>query len=72
MATLWAALFHLLFGKGWVKLVMYWFVGLAGFAVGQAVADALHMRWLMVGQVHVIEATLSCWIAMFVVRWLEV
>ena len=41
LATLWAAVFHLLFGKRLLDLVLYWFVGLIGFAIGQAMADAL-------------------------------
>jgi hypothetical protein len=71
LATFWAALFHLLLGKDLVDLVLYWFIGLLGFAVGQAMADALRLHWLLVGQVHVLEGTLSCWIAMFVARWLK-
>ena len=71
LATFWAALFHLLLGKDLVDLILYWFIGLLGFAVGQAMADVLHLHWLLVGQVHIVEGTLSCWIAMFVARWLK-
>ncbi|HHX66356.1 MAG TPA: hypothetical protein GX702_15880 [Chloroflexi bacterium] len=72
LATMWAALFHLLLGKRLIDLVLYWFVGLIGFAVGQAMADVLALEWLQVGQVHLIEGTLGCWIAMLVARWLKV
>jgi len=72
LATLWAALFHLLFGKRLIDLVLYWFVGLIGFAVGQALATAFDWRWLMVGQAHIAEGTLACWIAMLVARSLKV
>jgi len=70
LATVWAATFHLLFGKKWTDLVLYWFVALVGFAIGQAMADVLQLSWLLVGQVHLVEGTLSCWIAMLVARWL--
>ncbi|MCD6519508.1 MAG: hypothetical protein J7M05_06270 [Anaerolineae bacterium] len=72
LATMWAALFHLLLGRSFVDLVLYWFVGLIGFAIGQGIAEALGFHWLLVGQVHIIEGTLCCWIAMLVARWLKV
>ena len=72
VATVWAALFHLLFGRGWLDLALYWFVGLIGFAVGQTMAEALNLQWVLIGQMHVIEATLACWLAMFVAHWLKV
>ena len=72
LATLWAALFQLLLGKTWTELVLYWFLGLIGFAVGQAMADVLGWHWLLVGEVHVLEASAACWVAMLVARWLRV
>ena len=72
LATLWAAVFHLLFGKSLVDLALYWFVGLIGLGVGQALATMLDLSWLMVGQVHIAEGTLACWIAMLVARLLRV
>jgi hypothetical protein len=72
LATMWAALYHLLLGRRWVELVFYWCLSLLGFAVGQAMADALGLRWMMVGQTHIIEGTVGCWVAMLVARWIKV
>ena len=72
LATIWAAVFHLVLGRRWVDLVLYWFMGLIGFGVGQGMADALQLDWLLVGQVHVVEGTGACLIAMLVARWLKV
>lgn len=72
LATLWAAIFHLLFGRKLPDLILFWFIGLIGFAVGQATADVLELRWLLVGRVHLLEGTLCCWVAMLVARWLKV
>lgn len=72
LATCWAALFHLLLGKRFIDLILFWFIGLLGFAVGQAMADVLGLRWFLVGQVHVLEGTLGCWMAMLVARWVKV
>lgn len=64
MATVWAALFHLLAGRRWQQLILYWFAGLVGFAIGQAVGDALPWSVLMLGQVHVLEGSVACWAMM--------
>lgn len=72
LATLWAAIFHLLFGRKLLDLLLFWFIGLVGFAVGQAMADVLGLQWLLVGRVHLAEGTICCWIAMLVARWLKV
>jgi len=72
LATLWAGIFHLLFGKRFTDLILYWFVGLIGFAIGQAMAEALSLHWMMVGQVHVLEGSIACWIALVVARALKV
>ncbi len=72
LATLWAAMFHLFFGKRLIDLVRYWFIALVGFGAGQAMADVLGFSWLLVGQVHVAEGTLACWVAMLVAHWLKV
>lgn len=72
LATLWAAMFHLLLGRKVVDLLLHWFIGLIGFGVGQAMAEVLGLRWLLVGQVHIIEGTLACWLAMLIARWLKV
>ncbi|MHB1296774.1 MAG: hypothetical protein ACYC4R_17490 [Anaerolineae bacterium] len=72
LATVWAALFHLILGKRLPDLILFWFVGLLGFAIGQAMSELFHMQFLMLGSVHVIQGTLGCWMAMLVARWLKV
>jgi len=71
LATVWAALFHLLFGRRLLDLLLYWFVGIVGFLVGQAMADIIGLHWLMLGQIHLVEATLGCWIALLVAQCLK-
>ncbi|MBN1401852.1 MAG: hypothetical protein JXA74_13500 [Anaerolineae bacterium] len=71
-ATLWASLFHLLLGRGWTDLVRFWFIALVGFAIGQLMAQVIGLPWPTLGQVRVIEATVVCWVAMFVAHWVKV
>jgi hypothetical protein len=72
VATLWAGIFHLLFGRRLLDMFLYWFIGLVGFAVGQAMADILGFHWLLVGQVHIVEGTTAAWVGMLVAKWLKV
>jgi uncharacterized membrane protein YjjB (DUF3815 family) len=72
LATVWACFFHLLLGRRLSDLILYWFVGLVGFVVGQAMGQMFGFRWLLAGQVHLIEGTLACWTAMLIARWLKV
>lgn len=71
LATFWAALFYVVFGRRLLDLLLYWFVGIVGFMVGQAIADISGLHWLMLGQIHLIEATLGCWIAILVAQCLK-
>ncbi len=71
LGSFWAALFHLLFGRQLLDLFLFWFVGILGFLVGQAMADIIGLHWLMLGQIHLVEATLGCWIAMLVAQCLK-
>ncbi|NLD43692.1 MAG: hypothetical protein GX657_09370 [Chloroflexi bacterium] len=71
VATIWAALFHLVYGRRFSDLILYWFVALVGFFVGQALADIAGLRWLLLGQVHIVEGTVACGAAMALARWLK-
>jgi len=72
LATVWACVFHILLGKKLIDFVFYWFIGLIGFAVGQGMGQMFGFQWLIAGQVHLVEGTLACWVAMLVARWLKV
>ena len=72
LATFWSALFQLIYGRRFADLLQFWLVGLVGFGVGQALADAFELGWPIAGQTHILEGTVACWIAMFVARWLKV
>lgn len=72
IASLWSAAFHVLFGRRLLELVLFWFVGILGFFLGQLVGEVLGLNWLMLGQIHLLEATAACWASMAVVRWLRV
>ena len=71
VATLYAALFHLLAGRTWRQIVLYWALSLAGFMLGQAGGELFALSWPMLGQLHIIPASLAAWAALFVARLLK-
>ncbi len=68
LASLYGILFYLIFGRGWLRLALYWLVALVGFGLGQLVSTALAISLLPVGSVNVIEASLVCLLMLFITR----
>lgn len=60
--------FYLVFGHGWLRLVVYWFVAVAGFFFGQIVATLLGFSLVPIGSVNLVEGSATCLIALFVTR----
>lgn len=72
IATFYAALFHLLKGRNWRQVLFYWLASVSGFMLGQGIGEVLALTWPMVGQVHIIPATLGAWLALGLARLLEI
>lgn len=65
LATLYAAAFHLLWGKSGKGLLVSWMSAVLGFAVGQILAASLGWRDVLIGELHLLGASLFCWLFMF-------
>ena len=72
LSSLYAGLFHLIWGQSWGEFLLYWITAIVGFGLGQAIGNAMGLNILMVGQVHLLEASLVCWAALFIAKWLKV
>ena len=72
VASLYGGLFHLVWGQSWGEFVLYWITSIVGFGLGQAIGNVIGLNIMMVGQVHLLEATLACWAGLFVAKWLKV
>ncbi|MFQ6057948.1 MAG: hypothetical protein ACE5MB_03585 [Anaerolineae bacterium] len=72
LAGIYSALFHLLWGRSTVQLALYGVIGLVGFGAGQFLAGALGSQLLMMGQVHLLEGTLACWVCLLIAKRLKV
>ena len=59
IATLYAALFHLLRGQTMRDLVLYWATSLLGFAAGHLIAAGLSWPDPLIGELHVVPASVA-------------
>lgn len=71
MATAYAALFHLLWGRKARELPIYWAGALLGFGLGQLVGRLLSLGLLRLGDIYFLEGSLLCWLFLLLVRWLQ-
>jgi hypothetical protein len=60
--------FYLLFGRGWLRLSVYWAVAVVGFFIGQSIAALLNFSLLPIGSVNVLEASAASILALFLTR----
>ncbi len=68
LASFYGFLFYLVFGRGWVRLGLYWAVSILGFVVGNWLGSLIGLSLLTIGTVNVVEATLVSWVGLFAVR----
>ncbi len=71
LATAYGALFHLLRGGGYGRLISYLLAAWAGFGLGQIAGWLGGWEWAMIGQVHILEGTLGSVLLMVIVHWLS-
>jgi hypothetical protein len=63
--------FHLWRGKLLRDLVIYILTGAIGIILGHTVGDLLGFSSLMIGPLHLIEASLVGWFSLFLIHWLR-
>lgn len=71
IASAYGALFHVWKGTTAKDLLIYLAAGLVGFGLGQLAGNTLGLGIFMIGQIHVVEASLMCWLILFVAKWLK-
>jgi hypothetical protein len=70
LATLYGALFHVLFGGDLRRLALFLLVGWLGFALGQVFGTVGGFKLLSIGQIHTFSATLGAWLALLAAHFL--
>lgn len=71
IASLYAGLFHLLFAQRAADIAPYWLAAVIGFLLGAALGLLVPWSLFVVGEVHLVEGTLLCTLALFFARWLR-
>ena len=71
IATLYSALFHLLWGETFKELGISWLAGLIGFGLGQALASSVNWGDVRIGELHLVAASAICWLFMALARRLK-
>lgn len=69
---MYACALHLWLGRTLQELVLYLVASGLGFALGQIVGDRVGRGWLMLGQVHLLEATIGSLALLLLARWLRI
>jgi len=71
LGGVYGVLFHLWRGKTLRDLVIYFLTGIIGFGAGQALSGTLGLGLMVIGPIHIIEATLASWVSLFLIQWLK-
>lgn len=71
IATLYAALFHLLRGQTMRDLILYWASSLLGFAAGHLIAAVLAWPDPLIGELHIVPASILSLLLMSFARRLK-
>jgi len=72
IATASAALAHVLWGRRWVQLPIFWVAAFAGCLIAYAIGVRLPLGLVTPGGVPVLEAVLGAWIMLIVASRLRV
>lgn len=70
LATLYGALFHLIFGGSTRQLALYLLASWLGFAIGQIFGAIFEVNMLAIGVLNTFTATFGAWSALFITRFL--
>jgi hypothetical protein len=71
-SSLYAAIFHAVRGRALMELPIFVAASLAGFVTGELAARVLNLNVLMIGELHIVEATIGSLAFLFIARWLKV
>ncbi len=68
LASLYGLGFYVIFGRGWLRLVVYWLVGVLGFFLGQGIAQFVGLGIFNLGEISLFEGTLVSWLCLLAAR----
>ncbi len=68
IASLYGVVFFLLSGRTWVELALYWATAVIGFAIGALLSRFIGLNLLPIGEVNIIEASITSLVALVLAR----
>ncbi len=71
IASLYAGLFHFAFARQAADIVPYWLASVTGFVLGALLGLLVPGRYLLIGEVHLLEGTAVSAMALFLTHWLR-
>ena len=71
LSTLYGVAFHLLFGGGPVRLILYILLSWSGFWIGHTLAAGLGITFGSLGPLHLVIATLGSLVFLLLGYWLS-
>jgi len=71
LASILAAVFELVLGRGLRDLLPFWLASIVGFACGQVAGQCFGLIPWTIGQVHLIEGTAGALLLLIMTRWLR-
>ena len=72
IASMYGALFHLWRGRTLRELPLYIGAAVLGFGLGQLIGNLIGLDIIMIGPLHIVEASLGSWVMLFIAKWLKV
>ncbi len=72
LGSLYGLAFFLLFGRKEGRLIAYWVVGIAALLLGQLFAAYRPLSDLVVGEVHLVEASIASLVGLLLAHWAKV
>lgn len=70
LASVYGAVFHLIFGGSIRRIIVYLFAAWVGFFIGQFIGDFLNIEIFKLGKIHLVAASIGAWAMLLVVWWL--
>jgi hypothetical protein len=68
LATIYGLAFYIVFGRGWLRLGLFWLIGVLGFFLGQGLANLVGLALFNIGEVNLVEGTIVSWLSLVAVN----
>jgi hypothetical protein len=68
IASIYGLAFFVFLGQGWKQMLVFWVTAVAGFLIGQAIAQSAGLRLFNIGSLNLVEGSIASAFALIAVR----